>query len=52
MSHTIHPSHQRPAVEFLGVHKWYGGFHVLKNIHLHVNAGERVVVCGPSGSGK
>jgi general L-amino acid transport system ATP-binding protein len=52
MSPSAHPSHQRPAVEFVGVHKWYGGFHVLKNIHLHVNPGEKVVVCGPSGSGK
>jgi len=52
MSHGIHPSHQRPAVEFVGVHKWYGGFHLLKDIRLHVSAGEKVVVCGPSGSGK
>ncbi|MGA2488501.1 MAG: ATP-binding cassette domain-containing protein, partial [Roseiarcus sp.] len=42
----------RPAVEFVGVNKWFGGFHVLKNIHLQVRVGERVVVCGPSGSGK
>ncbi|MFM9845187.1 MAG: amino acid ABC transporter ATP-binding protein [Dongiaceae bacterium] len=35
-----------------GVHKWYGQFHVLKNINLTVNKGERIVVCGPSGSGK
>jgi len=41
-----------PAVEFVGVHKWYGGFHVLRDVHLHVEAGERIVVCGPSGSGK
>ncbi len=34
------------------VHKWYGQFHVLKNINLTVNKGERIVVCGPSGSGK
>jgi general L-amino acid transport system ATP-binding protein len=34
------------------VHKWYGQFHVLKNINLQVNKGERIVVCGPSGSGK
>jgi len=52
MSHSIHSSHQRPAVEFVGVHKWYGSFHVLKDIHLHVQSGEKVVVCGPSGSGK
>ncbi len=35
-----------------GVHKWYGDFHVLKDINLTVNKGERIVVCGPSGSGK
>jgi general L-amino acid transport system ATP-binding protein len=35
-----------------GVHKWYGQFHVLKNINLTVRKGERIVVCGPSGSGK
>jgi general L-amino acid transport system ATP-binding protein len=34
------------------VHKWYGQFHVLKNINLTVKKGERIVVCGPSGSGK
>ena len=40
------------AVEMLGVHKWFGAFHVLRNIDLHVARGERIVVCGPSGSGK
>ncbi len=34
------------------VNKWYGDFHVLKDIDLVVNKGERIVVCGPSGSGK
>ena len=34
------------------MHKWYGAFHVLKNINLEVNRGERIVICGPSGSGK
>src|SRR5262245_65500467 len=34
------------------VHKWYGQFHVLKDINLTVHKGERIVVCGPSGSGK
>jgi len=34
------------------VHKWYGDFHVLKDINMEVRKGERVVVCGPSGSGK
>ncbi len=40
------------AVEMRGVHKWYGAFHVLRNIDLNVARGERIVVCGPSGSGK
>jgi general L-amino acid transport system ATP-binding protein len=39
-------------VELLGVHKWFGQFHVLKNINLSVAKGERIVICGPSGSGK
>lgn len=34
------------------MHKWFGDFHVLKNINLEVNRGERIVICGPSGSGK
>jgi general L-amino acid transport system ATP-binding protein len=41
-----------PAVELRHMHKWYGDFHVLKDINLTVRHGERVVVCGPSGSGK
>ena len=40
------------AVELKGVHKWYGEFHVLKDINLSVAKGERLVICGPSGSGK
>ena len=39
-------------IEMQDVHKWYGEFHVLKNINLKVNKGERIVICGPSGSGK
>ncbi len=35
-----------------GMHKWFGDFHVLKNINLSVARGERIVICGPSGSGK
>ena len=34
------------------MHKWYGEFHVLKDINLEVKKGERIVICGPSGSGK
>ncbi|MDE0283009.1 MAG: amino acid ABC transporter ATP-binding protein [Gammaproteobacteria bacterium] len=34
------------------LNKWYGEFHVLKEINLRVNSGEKIVICGPSGSGK
>ena len=40
------------AIEIVELNKWFGEFHVLKNIDLKVNKGERIVVCGPSGSGK
>jgi len=40
------------AVELVGVNKWYGDFHVLRDINLKVMGGERIVICGPSGSGK
>lgn len=43
---------ERLAVEIKAMHKWYGDFHVLKDINLEVKQGERIVVCGPSGSGK
>jgi len=41
-----------PVIQLIGMHKWYGEFHVLKDINLTVYEGERIVVCGPSGSGK
>lgn len=40
------------AIELRKVNKWFGEFHVLKDINLQVERGERIVVCGPSGSGK
>ena len=40
------------AIEITGMNKWYGQFHVLKDVNLKVARGERIVVCGPSGSGK
>ena len=40
------------AIQINGMHKWYGEFHVLKDINLSVHRGERIVICGPSGSGK
>jgi general L-amino acid transport system ATP-binding protein len=39
-------------VELRNVNKWYGDFHVLKNINLKVTKGERIIICGPSGCGK
>jgi general L-amino acid transport system ATP-binding protein len=43
---------QEVMIQMVDVHKWYGQFHVLKDINLTVNKGERIVICGPSGSGK
>jgi len=40
------------AIQITGMNKWYGSFHVLRDINLTVNRGERIVICGPSGSGK
>ena len=40
------------AIQIVGMHKWYGDFHVLKDIDITVYRGERIVICGPSGSGK
>jgi general L-amino acid transport system ATP-binding protein len=45
-------SAEQPMIELRGMHKWFGQFHVLKDINLLVRKGERIVVCGPSGSGK
>ena len=39
-------------IQLDNVNKWYGQFHVLRDVTLQVNKGEKVVVCGPSGSGK
>jgi general L-amino acid transport system ATP-binding protein len=39
-------------IQIIGLHKWFGDFHVLRDIHLIVHKGERVIICGPSGSGK
>ncbi len=40
------------AVEIVKLNKWFGDFHVLRDIDLRVVGGERIVICGPSGSGK
>ena len=39
-------------ISFENVNKWFGDFHVLRDIDLNVTKGERIVICGPSGSGK
>lgn len=58
MAGTSHTSSSNMVIEdevmisMQAVNKWYGDFHVLKDINLTVNKGERIVVCGPSGSGK
>ena len=39
-------------ISFEKVSKWYGDFHVLRDVDLSVAKGERIVICGPSGSGK
>ncbi len=41
-----------PIITIEGMHKWFGEFHVLKDINLTVQRRERIVICGPSGSGK
>src|SRR5580704_16188962 len=40
------------AVQVIGLHKWYGEFHALRDINVTVTRGERIVICGPSGGGK
>jgi general L-amino acid transport system ATP-binding protein len=43
---------EEDIIKIVAMHKWYGEFHVLKNINLFVKPNERIVICGPSGSGK
>ena len=40
------------VISMNGVNKWFGNFHVLRDINLNVHKGERIIICGPSGSGK
>jgi general L-amino acid transport system ATP-binding protein len=47
-----HPADGSIIVELSGVNKWFGDFHVLRDINLKIGRGEKVVICGPSGSGK
>ncbi|MBZ0162875.1 MAG: amino acid ABC transporter ATP-binding protein [Notoacmeibacter sp.] len=46
------PETEPAAVEITGLNKWYGDYHALRDIQLSVAPGERIVICGPSGSGK
>src|SRR5262247_4384766 len=48
----MHISDTDVAIDIVSMHKWYGEFHVLRDINLRVMRGERIVICGPSGSGK
>ena len=43
---------QKGLIEISGLNKWFGSFHVLRDITLSVTQGEKIVICGPSGSGK
>ena len=45
-------SNEDTVIKIVNMHKWYGDFHVLKDINLDIKRRERIVVCGPSGSGK
>ena len=52
MSEQMRQMSDETVIRLIGMHKWYGDFHVLKDINLEVKRGERIVICGPSGSGK
>jgi general L-amino acid transport system ATP-binding protein len=57
VDHEIDRSHMtvsksEVAIDIVGMHKWFGDFHVLRDINLRVMTGERIVIAGPSGSGK
>jgi len=45
-------TNDKDIIAINNMNKWYGNFHVLKDINLNVKKGERIVICGPSGSGK
>ncbi|MHB1102238.1 MAG: amino acid ABC transporter ATP-binding protein [Devosia sp.] len=50
--HQMQVSSTDVAIDIVGLHKWFGDFHVLRDINLRVMSGERIVIAGPSGSGK
>ena len=49
---TIYQPNDENAILMENVHKWFGSFHVLKDINLTVRKQHKIVICGPSGSGK
>jgi general L-amino acid transport system ATP-binding protein len=51
-NHVEEKAIEGPIIKVESMNKWYGDFHVLKNINLEVRKKERIVICGPSGSGK
>lgn len=52
MNETSEAAKKNSVIEISHLDKWYGDFHVLKDVSLEVSKGERIVICGPSGSGK
>jgi general L-amino acid transport system ATP-binding protein len=52
MSATARAAASHPTIEMRNVNKWYGEFHVLRDVNLTVEKGQKIVICGPSGSGK
>lgn len=52
MNTISNTSPEEIAISIMNMNKWYGDFHVLKDVNLKVKKGERIVICGPSGSGK
>ena len=48
----MQPTDNIDIIQIDKLNKWYGDFHVLKDINLRVGSGEKIVICGPSGSGK
>lgn len=50
--HQHNIADEKDIIQIKDLNKWYGEFHVLKDINLNVKKGERIVICGPSGSGK
>jgi len=49
---TAEMTNHQNAIQMEGVHKWFGSFHVLKDINLSIRKQDKIVICGPSGSGK